>query len=84
MPTYYPKIKPTHYTLSEHGAWLDWPYQFVHTSALLKNPAGKPKTIQGLTVYALYGGLRSAGTYWRWDCVNGFTDGEYSNGPSTE
>lgn len=84
MPTFFPKLKPTHYRLAEIGSWLDWPYQHVSVAALMKNPVRQTKTIQGIAVYALCGGLRSAGTYWRWDCVNGFTDGEYSNGPSTK
>lgn len=84
MSIYYPKLKPEMYTLSEGGAWLDWPHKFIHTASLFKHTLGKPKTIQGIKVHSLCGGLHSHGTYWRWDCLNGFTDGEYANGASSE
>ena len=85
MPSLYlPKIKPSHYTDTEGGSWLSWPYASLNVSTLKKHELGKPKTIQGLIIHSLYGGLKASGTYWRWDCINGFTDGEHAHGSTPE
>lgn len=84
MTQYYPKLKPSHYTLSELGKWLDWPYGELSVAALKKHELGKPKNIQGMDIYALYGGLRANNTYWHWSCVDGFTEGVYAHGSTPE
>ena len=74
------KVKPTHYSLSATGKWLHWPYGEIVVAALKKHDLGKPKNVQGLLVHSLYGGLKAAGTYWHWDCNEGFTEGVYAYG----
>lgn len=85
------KVKPTHYTTAENGKWLDWPFGWLSVSALKKqeqtkrDPRGSStRSIQGLNVYSLCGGITANRTFWRWDCINGFTDGEHANGATTK
>ena len=78
------KVKPSHYTIRDGGEWLVWPYGEITVTSLKKHELGKPKNIQGLLVFSLYGGLYAANTYWRWDFTNGFTDGVYAHGSTPE
>lgn len=84
MPQSPCRVKPSHYAATPVRKWIEWSYGEINISTLQKFTPGQTKNIQGLEVYALFGGLTSAKNFWRWDCVNGFTDGEYSNGTSPE
>ena len=81
---HFPKVKPTHFTLSKSGSWINWPFGELSVAALNKHELGKPKNIQGMFIHSLYGGLKADNTYWRWDCFNGFTDGEHAHGSTPE
>lgn len=83
MPNF-PKVRPTHFTLRRDGKWIDWPFGEISVTALKKHELGKPKTIQGIAVFSMYGGLVSANTFWRWDSDNGFTEGEHANVSATK
>lgn len=74
------KVKPSHYMIRENGNWISWPFGELSVAALKKHELGKPKVIQGVAIFGLFGGLTANGTFWRWDCFKGFTSGAHANG----
>ena len=83
MTQYYPKIKPSMFKLSGDW-WIRWPYGELSVASLMRHPLGSPKYIQGMAVRELRGGSEKDSTKWHWSCNDGFTEGVYSHGPSSE
>jgi len=76
------KIKPSHMKILKNGNWISWPFGEINANVLKKHELGQTKTIQGIVIFELTGGLTANNTYWHWSFDKGFTAGEHANGSS--